>query len=192
MLQSMQLQYADPIQGENGTLMNEWMNNLHNASLTNDELEQLLETMVHTLLLYDNGSDVELSDFISRLDRPELAQNEPAITSLFEWVVKVCRMAVDPIPYETLQDCLSLQLNLWKSGVLQLTDCLHWLEAVGNGQLKLPEYNFAELLKQPELPEGYMIQDFHDLLLDLLVSQPEMVWALQHQQLLYEQLGVRI
>ncbi|WP_138494253.1 hypothetical protein [Paenibacillus pinistramenti] len=161
--------------------------------ITGRQLDQILETLANGLLLYDDGSAITAEDFLSRLEfgissleGAELA----AVRAFYELAVRLCRRFQDEAGYGTLQDCLSLQLDLWRAGLLKLEDWISWMEQAADGGAALPEYDFPKLLQQPALPEGFMIQDFHDLLLDLLESQPGQPWAVQQRNQLYERLGV--
>lgn len=153
-------------------------------------LDHLLETLVHGLLLYDNGLSITKEDFLARLEVTLNEHQLPAAASLYELAVQLCRRFSGEAEYETLQDCLGLQLDLWRAGILKLEDWLLWIEQGSKGTGSLPAYDFAQLMPSTRLPEGFMIQDFHDLLLDLLDSQPDMEWAQNERTKLYALLGV--
>lgn len=153
-------------------------------------LEQLLETLARSPMLYDDGKEIGAEDYFSQLGLPLKGPQLSAARALFDLGVLLCRRFSEETAYETMQDCLSLQLDLWKTGTLSLGDWIQWMEQAKDGRISLPEYHFAELLSPSSLPEGFMIQDFHDLLLDLLHSQPDMAWALAEQRKLYTALGV--
>ncbi|ANS73450.1 hypothetical protein AWM70_01680 [Paenibacillus yonginensis] len=160
------------------------------GQITDQQMDNVMETLANGLLLYDEGSSITADDFLSRLEfRPAGAQLAAA-KEFFALAVQLCRRFRDEQSYETLQDCLSLQLDLWRADLLDLKDWLAWLEQAVDGQMALPDYDFPALLQQPHLPDGFMIQDFHDLLLGMLEAQPGQPWAVQQRNQLYERLGV--
>ncbi|GGA27991.1 hypothetical protein [Paenibacillus physcomitrellae] len=158
---------------------------------TDKQVENMLETLANGLLLYDEGSSITAEDFLSRLEfKPSGGPQFAAADEFYTLAVRLCRRFQDEPSYETLQDCLSLQLDLWRAELLKLQDWLNWMGQAADGLIVLPDYDFPVLLQQPRLPEGFMIQDFHDLLLGMLESQPDQPWAVQQRNQLYERLGV--
>lgn len=153
-------------------------------------MEHLLETLAQSLLLYDDGLSIQAEDFLSRVEMKLTGPQHEAAASLYELGTALCRRFSREADYETLQDCLSLQLDLWRTGTLKLNDWMAWLEQLNRGECSLPDYDFPRLMPHTRLPEGFMIQDFHDLLLSLLESRPDLAWAHNEKEKLYALLGV--
>ncbi|MDO7908788.1 hypothetical protein Q5741_20600 [Paenibacillus sp. JX-17] len=165
------------------------INALYEARLiSNEELAGLLALLPQTLLLYDDGTRVEPEDFRRYEDPPLQGEQAEAAQELYRAVVALCREYPEPEQYETIQDCLSLQFDLWQAGMLSLHAWTGWLAAAIQGTQPLPSYDYTKLLGS--VPEGYMIQDYHDELLYRLEQNSEDAWANQQIRQLYEQLGV--
>ncbi|CAI6016966.1 hypothetical protein PAECIP112173_00100 [Paenibacillus sp. JJ-100] len=154
------------------------------------DLEDIIRMLAHAPLLYDDGQHIQVQDYLEGLEVELTKDNRRAAIELYEWGVKACRRFADPLAYEQLQDVLGLQAELWQQGVLKLHDWMSWLRQISESQRALPVYDFAAILG--ELPEGYMIHDFHDELQYRLQRDAGDVWANQERDRLYTSLGVNI
>lgn len=158
--------------------------------INDDTLTDILHQWAVVPLLYDDGHEIAVKDYFNHLEHSLGVEAYAAAQSLYELSVQASRRFAEPDVYEVLQDCISLQEDLWMTNVLTLGDWIHWMEQAAQGQLSLPVVDFHSLFE--DLPEGYMIQDFHDDLLFMLEQEdhPKYQEALKQQQLLYRQLGV--
>ncbi|WP_366289527.1 hypothetical protein [Paenibacillus sp. AN1007] len=145
--------------------------------------------LAHAPLLYDDGQHIQVEDYMEGLEVELTQETRRAVIELYELAVKACRCFTDSYAYEQLQDVLGLQAELWQEGVLTLQDWMYWLKQIGEGQQVLPKYDFAAMLG--ELPEGYMIHDFHDELLYRLEQNCADAWAGEERSRLYASLGVK-
>ncbi len=145
--------------------------------------------LAHAPLLYDDGQHIQVQDYVEGLEVELTHDIRRAANEIFELGVKACRRFTDLLAYEQLQDVLGLQAELWQDGVLTLHDWMNWLKQIGEGQRALPVYNFEAILG--ELPEGYMIHDFHDELQYRLEQDATNVWANEERSRLYETIGVQ-
>ena len=157
--------------------------------ISTNEVQDIIRMLAHAPLLYDDGQHIQVQDYLEGLE-VELTQDiRHAAIELYELGVKACRRFTDVLAYEQLQDVLGLQAELWQEGVLTLHDWMRWLQEIGEGRRALPEYNFASMLG--ELPEGYMIHDFHDELQYRLEQDAASVWANEERSRLYAAIGVQ-
>ncbi|MGC5770920.1 hypothetical protein [Paenibacillus pabuli] len=151
------------------------------------DMEEIVRLLAHAPLLYDDGLTIQVQDFIEGLEI-ELAHGvRGAVIELYELAVQACRPFADPSAYEQFQDALGLQAELWQEEVLTLAEWMEWLKQIAQGQRKLPEYNFVSMLGN--LPEGFMIHDFHDELRYQLEQNPTNAWAIEERNRLYAALG---
>ncbi|WP_458119743.1 hypothetical protein [Paenibacillus sp. Z6-24] len=160
------------------------------GKISEDTLVDILHQCSVVPLLYDEGSQITADDFSSRLEHPLEGEAAEAAHALYTTVVQAFRRFAEPESYERLQDCISLQEDLCMTGVLSVSDWIDWLEHTAAGETELPTADFHSLFE--DLPEGYMMQDFHDDLMYIL-EQPENSKydeAVKQQKLLYHQLGV--
>lgn len=157
--------------------------------VTNDEMQDIIRMLAHAPLLYDDGQHIRVEDYLGGLEKQLKHDTRRAAIELYELGVKACRQFQDSFHYEQLQDVLGLQAELWQEGILALHDWMNWLKLIGEGQQKLPEYDFAAMLG--ELPDGYMIHDFHDELQYRLEQDAANVWANEERNKLYIGLGVK-
>ncbi|MGQ8871258.1 hypothetical protein [Paenibacillus sp. TSA_86.1] len=152
-------------------------------------MQEIIRMLAHAPLLYDDGQHIQVQDYLEGLEVELTHDIRRAANEIFEWGVKACRRFTDVLAYEQLQDVLGLQAELWQEGVLTLRDWMEWLKQIGEGQRALPVYNFEAILG--DLPEGYMIHDFHDELQVRLEQDVTNVWANEERSRLYETIGVQ-
>ncbi|MDO3410799.1 hypothetical protein QWJ34_13585 [Saccharibacillus sp. CPCC 101409] len=153
-----------------------------------DEVQQALWSLSNTPLLYDSGETIGTADYMQALEHVPSPEERQALEELYDLAVLLCRRSAEPERYDRMQDVLSLQFDLWASGVLRLEDWISWIEGAVSGKIELPEYDFDEVLGSA--PENFMIQDFHDELRFRLEDSPEDEWALSHLDELYRRVGV--
>ncbi|ANF96019.1 hypothetical protein [Paenibacillus bovis] len=160
------------------------------GTINEDTLVDILHQCSVVPLLYDEGSQITVDDFYSRLENPLEGEVSEAAQALYATVVQAFRRFAEPESYELLQDCISLQEDLCMTGVLSVSDWIEWLVQAAAGETSLPTADFHSLFE--DLPEGYMMQDFHDDLTYILEQpeNPKYDEAVKQQQLLYTQLGV--
>ncbi|AWB43714.1 hypothetical protein DCC85_05435 [Paenibacillus sp. CAA11] len=156
--------------------------------ITEEQLAEVLGVIPNALLLYDEGSSMQASDIEQCLPHELPQALRPAVQQLYNLIVKICHQYDHPEGYEVLQDCLSLQMDLWSEGILKLREWVEWLDRLNQGNIHLPNYDFEQLLGL--VPEGFMIQDFHDELLFALEQEERHSWAMRELQGLYAKLGV--
>ncbi|MCM3131385.1 hypothetical protein M3629_01215 [Paenibacillus polysaccharolyticus] len=154
-----------------------------------NELQDIIRMLAHAPLLYDDGQHIQVQDYLEGLEIGLTVDNRRAVIELYELGVKACRRFTDVLAYEQLQDVLGLQAELWQEGVLTLQDWMNWLKEIGEGRRTLPKYDFASILG--ELPEGYMIHDFHDELQVRLEQDAANAWANEERSRLYTAIGVQ-
>lgn len=152
------------------------------------DMEEIVRLLAHTPLLYDDGLTIQVQDFMEGLEIELEHEVRRAVIELYELAVEACRPFSEPSAYEQLQDALGLQAELWQAEVLTLAEWMEWLRQIGKGQRKLPEYNFPAMLGN--LPEGFMIHDFHDELMYQLEQNSANAWAMEERHRLYAALGV--
>ncbi|MEC0126678.1 hypothetical protein [Paenibacillus pabuli] len=152
------------------------------------DMEEIVRLLAHAPLLYDDGLSIQVQDFIEGLEIELAHEVRRAVIELYELAVQACRPLADPPAYEQLQDALGLQAELWQEEVLTLAEWMEWLKQIAQGQRKLPEYDFTAMLGN--LPEGFMIHDFHDELRYQLEQNPTNAWAIEERSRLYAALGV--
>jgi|GEM_PF-1539563 len=153
------------------------------------ELQDIIRMLAHAPLLYDDGQHIQVQDYLEGLELELTHDIRRAAIKLYELGVKACRRFTDVLAYEQLQDVLGLQAELWQEGVLTLRDWMEWLKQIGEGRRALPVYDFATILG--DLPEGYMIHDFHDELQYRLEQDATNVWANEERNRLYTAIGVQ-
>ncbi|PYE47758.1 hypothetical protein HUB98_24940 [Paenibacillus barcinonensis] len=158
-------------------------------NVSNDEMQDIIRVLAQAPLLYDDGQHIMAQDYLEGLEIVLMHDTRRAAMELYELGVKACRRFPDSLQYEQLQDVLGLQAELWQEGILTLNDWMNWLKQIGEGQRALPVYDFAAMLG--ELPEGYMIHDFHDELQYRLEQDVTNAWAKEERKKLYDSLGVR-
>lgn len=151
------------------------------------DMEEIVRLLAQAPLLYDDGLSIQVQDFMEGLEIELEHEVRLAVIELYELAVQACRPFSDLSAYEQLQDALGLQAELWQEEVLTLAEWMEWLEQIGKGQRKLPEYNFTAMLGN--LPEGFMIHDFHDELRYQLEQNPTNTWAIEERNRLYAALG---
>ena len=161
------------------------------GTLSEDTLIDILHQCSVVPLLYDEGGQLKLQDFHEQLETPLTGDVAAAADALYTIVIEAFERHRDPETYEQLQDAVSLQEDLCMTGVLAVSDWINWLEHSATGEQPLPTADFHSLFE--DLPEGYMLQDFHDDL-TFILQQPDhekYAEALLQQSLLYRQLGVK-
>ncbi|WP_405155962.1 hypothetical protein [Paenibacillus sp. FSL K6-0108] len=152
------------------------------------DMEEIIRLLAHAPLLYDDGRTIQVQDFMEGLEIELEHEVRRAVIELYELAVQACRRFSDPSAYEQLQDTLGLQAELWQEEVLTLAEWMEWLKQIGKGQRKLPEYDFTAMLGN--LPEGFMIHDFHDELRYQLEQNSANTWAIEERNRLYAALGI--
>ncbi|WP_411345550.1 hypothetical protein ACE3MZ_05950 [Paenibacillus sp. WLX1005] len=160
-------------------------------TLQEDTLIDIVHQCSVVPLLYDEGGQLKLEDFHEQLEQPLHGEIAEAADALYTVVIQAFALHQAAEDYERLQDAISLQEDLYMTGVLSLTDWIDWLQRAAEGTQQLPEVDFHSLFE--DLPEGYMVQDFHDDL-TFILQQPEhdkYSEAVHQQTLLYTQLGVK-
>ncbi|MFD1885977.1 hypothetical protein [Paenibacillus wenxiniae] len=161
------------------------------GTLSEDTLIDILHQCSVVPLLYDEGGQLKLQDFHEQLETPLTGDLAAAADALYTIVIAAFQRYSEPEAYEQLQDVISLQEDLCMSGVLAVSDWIDWMTRCAEGEQSLPEVDFHSLFE--DLPEGYMVQDFHDDL-TFILQQPDhdkYDEALRQQSLLYGQLGVK-
>jgi len=158
--------------------------------INEDTLVDILHQCSVVPLLYDEGSQITVDDFYSRLENSLEGEAAEAAKALYTVVVLAFQRFAEPENYERLQDAISLQEDLCMTGVLSVSDWIEWLSRMAAGEINLPTADFHSLFE--DLPEGYMLQDFHDDLTYILEQPDHSKYdeAVKQQQLLYHQLGV--
>ncbi|MEW4368549.1 hypothetical protein [Paenibacillus kandeliae] len=160
-------------------------------TLQEDTLIDIVHQCSVVPLLYDEGGQLKLEDFHEQLEQPLQGEIAQAADALYAVVIEAFALHQSPEEYERLQDAVSLQEDLFMTGVLSLSDWVNWLQQAAQGTQPLPDVDFHSLFE--DLPEGYMVQDFHDDL-TFILQQPEhdkYAEAVNQQRLLYSQLGVK-
>jgi hypothetical protein len=151
------------------------------------DMEEIVRLLAQAPLLYDDGLSIQVQDFMEGLEIELEHEVRRAVIELYELAVQACRPFSDLSAYEQLQDALGLQAELWQEEVLTLAEWMEWLKQISKGQRKLPEYNFTAMLGN--LPEGFMIHDFHDELRYQLEQNQTNAWAIEERNRLYAALG---
>ncbi|WP_322903027.1 hypothetical protein [Paenibacillus campi] len=161
------------------------------GTLAEDTLIDILHQCSVVPLLYDEGGQLKLHDFHEQLESALTGDLAAAADALYTIVIEAFQRYNKPETYEQLQDIISLQEDLCMSGILTVSDWIDWLERCAQGEQPLPTVDYHSLFE--DLPEGYMLQDFHDDL-TFILQQPEhdqYAEAVQQQSLVYRQLGVK-
>lgn len=161
------------------------------GTLAEDTLIDILHQCSVVPLLYDEGGQLKLQDFHEQLESPLTGELAAAADALYTILIEAFQRYGEPEAYEQLQDAISLQEDLCMSGVLAVSDWIDWMTRCAACEQPLPEVDFHSLFE--DLPEGYMVQDFHDDL-TFILQQPDhekYAEALRQQSMLYSQLGVK-